>query len=172
MKKATMNKSSFSNRNAFTRLLISKRNTIVEIISALFILMFLYTALSKSYHIDSTADVLKKTPGFANYALEGAWAVVIAEYLAALSLFIPKTRKIGLYASLILMLLFTGYIAYMKAFVPDLPCSCGGVISKMNWSQHLVFNIFFTLLALLGILLLGKRPDNESDRKSIEVVFT
>ena len=45
-----------------------KKNTIVEIISALFILLFLYTALSKTFQINNTVNVLLKTPIFANIA--------------------------------------------------------------------------------------------------------
>jgi hypothetical protein len=138
----------------------------------MFILLFLYTALSKSFQIDSTIIVLKKTPEFSNYAQEMAWGIVVVEYIIATLLFLPRTRKLGLYASLILMIGFTGYISYMKLFVPDLPCSCGGVISKLTWNQHLVINIFFTLLALFGIVLMRKRFKSEPEGESISVVFT
>jgi hypothetical protein len=84
----------------------------------------------------------------------------------------PRTRKLGLYISLGLMMAFTGYISYMMIFIPDLPCSCGGVISKMTWGQHLIFNVFFMLLALTGILLNRKRFNIDREPESIQVVFT
>lgn len=142
-----------TNRRPIWGFIQSRRQTIVEIISALFILLFLYTAINKSMNIQSTARVLAKSPFFPAYSLIIAWTVVIMEYVVAAMLFFHKTRKAGLYLSFWLMAGFTAYIAYMKAFVPDLPCSCGGVISGMTWNQHLVFNIFFTLLALAGIYL-------------------
>jgi putative oxidoreductase len=150
-----------------------KRTTIVEIISALFILLFLYTALSKSLQIGSTVAVLKKTPTFSNYANEIAWGVVFFEYITGALLFLRQSRIIGLYTSLFLMIGFTIYISYMMAFVPDLPCSCGGVISKMTWTQHLLFNIFFTLLALTGIFLERKRiKPRHPELEGTSVVFT
>ena len=133
-----------------------RRKMVVEVIAALFILLFLYTAINKSLAIKPTVAVIDKTPFFSNFPEVTAWTVVIAEYIAAALLFFPQTRKIGLYGSLVLMAGFTLYIGYMKAFVPNLPCSCGGVISKLTWNQHLVFNIFFTLLAGYGIRLMRK----------------
>ena len=35
-------------------------------------------------------------------------------------------------------------IISMFLFTPELSCSCGGVIKQMNWTQHLIFNIFFS----------------------------
>jgi putative oxidoreductase len=135
---------------------VGRRKNIVEVISALFILLLLYTALSKTMNIGPTVDVLKRTPFFKAFPVEAAWGVVIVEYLVAILLFIPRTRKLGLYSSLSLMIGFIGYIIWMKIVVPDLPCSCGGVISKLTWNQHLVFNFGFALLALCGILLKQK----------------
>ena len=51
------------------------------------------------------------------------------------------------------MTIFTLYIGYMVAFVPKLPCSCGGIIQKMSWNQHLIFNVGFILLGVYAIWL-------------------
>lgn len=72
------------------------------------------------------------------------------ELLTAALLFFPKTRTKGFGLSLIMMSVFTGYIAFMVVFSEKLPCSCGGVLSSMNWTEHLLFNIFFTIVAWLG----------------------
>jgi hypothetical protein len=133
-----------------------KKETIVDIISALFILLFLYTAISKSYEIGKTQAVLYNTPVLKNFALEAAWGIVIIEYIVSVLLFFPKTKRTGLYSSFTLMLAFTIYIALMMAFSPDLPCSCGGIISKMTWTQHLIFNIIFSALAFIAIRLYRK----------------
>jgi putative oxidoreductase len=141
-----------------------KHATIVEIISALFILLFLYTALSKTYNINYTVATLRSNEVFRNSAREISWGVVILEYLAALMLLIPKLRILGLYSSLIMMAGFTVYILFMMIFTPNLPCSCGGVIKQMTWTQHLIFNIFFTLLAITAIVIWRKKQkltDNE-----------
>jgi putative oxidoreductase len=159
-------------RNSFALFVEKNKSKIVEVIAALFMLLFLYTALSKSHDITRTINVVKKSPLLSNYAALASWAVVGSEYAAVLLLFFPKTRKIGLYLSLILMSSFTIYIGYMMAFVPDLPCSCGGVISKLTWKQHLFFNIFFTLLSIWGIGLCKKQNTQQEDSISSKAIFT
>jgi hypothetical protein len=41
----------------------------------------------------------------------------------------------------------------MIKFYTKLPCTCGGVISKMSWPQHVLFNSGFMILAIVGIQL-------------------
>lgn len=164
-----------SSANAMSkpRSLRLKSTTIVEIVSALFILLFLYTAINKSFSIGNTLSVLKKTPFFKQAPELIGWSVVVAEYVATILLLIPKTKKLGLYLSLGLMSSFIIYIVAMMIFVPDLPCTCGGVISKMSWTQHLVFNIFFVILALLGIYQIRKQAVLASkEAQNDPIVFT
>jgi hypothetical protein len=129
------------------------KKTMAEVIAGLFILLFLYTALSKLGEFAVFRHFLRSSPLIARNA--GIMAVLIpaGEILVALLLFLPATRKQGMLASLALMLVFTAYLTYMLLFVPRLPCSCGGVISRLSWQQHLVFNIALTMLAMLGIRL-------------------
>jgi hypothetical protein len=51
------------------------------------------------------------------------------------------------------MVLFTGYIIALLTFSDKLPCSCGGVIELMSWSQHIIFNSLFIALAAVGVVL-------------------
>nr|WP_276834881.1 MauE/DoxX family redox-associated membrane protein [Chryseobacterium cucumeris] len=66
----------------------------------------------------------------------------------------------GLIGSFVLMLIFTGYIALLLSKSKNLPCSCGGILEKMSWNQHLYFNIgCVTLSAIaLGLNLKYSRP--------------
>jgi len=146
-------------RVSFVDIIQKKRSLIIDTTSALFILLFLYTALTKTIQIGSTVRVLDKTPFFQGFPEITAWTVVITEYIIVALLFFPRTKKLGLLTSLILMGLFTFYITYMKIFVPNLPCTCGGAITKLTWNQHLAFNLVFIVLALNGILLNRKRAN-------------
>src|SRR5690606_36348213 len=78
----------------------------------------------------------------------------------AFLLVVGRTRLLGLYASFFLMTLFSGYIYAMLHFSYYAPCSCGGILKLFgldeSWNDHLVFNIVFTLLAAVGILLWRK----------------
>lgn len=124
---------------------------IVEIIVALFILLFVYTGITKLIDQASFRLVISRSPVIGQWATLLSWALPIIELLAALLLFFPKTKKLGLWISLGLMILFTGYIAYMLVFSDHLPCSCGGVLQQLTWLQHLEFNILFTLLSAFSI---------------------
>jgi hypothetical protein len=84
------------------------------------------------------------------------WSLPAVELVVSVLLFLPFTKKLGLYLSFGLMVLFTAYISYMVMFTPHLPCSCGGVIKQLSWKQHLVFNAFFIVVAFAGIILFRK----------------
>jgi putative oxidoreductase len=141
-----------------------KRNQLVEIIAALFILLFVYTATSKLFEFNSFRSVLSRSPLIGSTAPLIAWTLPILEIVIATFLFFPRTRRKGLWASLIIMLLFTGYLGYMIYFTSDRPCSCGGVLQQMTWKQHLVFNIFFTLLAAFGLWWQKRKPTQSNPR--------
>ena len=151
-----------------------KRSTIVEIIAALFILLFVYTATSKLFAFNQFQYTLGRSPLIGKMAPAVAWGLPIVELLIALLLFIPRTRKWGLWSSFVIMILFTGYLTYMIYFTPDRPCSCGGVLKQMTWRQHLVFNIGFTLLALLGIWLQRRQNRLQTTQNDVQqhAVFT
>jgi len=67
---------------------------------------------------------------------------------------IKRTRVAGLVFSFWMLLVFTVYIAVaMSKWFGKVPCSCGGILSKMSWGTHLSFNILFLLLTVLGIYI-------------------
>ncbi|MBB2148482.1 MauE/DoxX family redox-associated membrane protein [Pedobacter gandavensis] len=129
------------------------KEIIVDIITYLFILLFVYTAYSKFKTIDSFKIILERSPLTGPYHDFIAWAVPIVETLISALLIIPFTKRIGLYASLLLMVLFTGFLTYGILSGSQLPCHCGGVISSLTWQQHIWFNISFIILAILGLYL-------------------
>lgn len=120
-------------------------------ISLLLIFLFAYTGSSKLLDSKGFAAVLSKIPLIGRGAGIVAILLPLAELLIVLLLLFEKTRLTGLYASLALLLLFTVYLVYMVLAVPHLPCSCGGVISSMSWKQHVVFNVVFIVLTVIGI---------------------
>jgi hypothetical protein len=142
------------------------RKIAIEIISGLLILLFLYTGLSKLLEHDKFLYNLGKSPLLSSFSGFIAIALPIGEIILATLLLFKKTQLKGLYVSLGLLSLFTVYLIYMVNFTEHLPCSCGGVISKMSWKQHIFFNLFFVLLSAVGIWLLKKQKIDE--RKKLE----
>ena len=76
----------------------------------------------------------------------------------------PRMRKWGLLGSAILMTIFALYVGYMLEFRTDRPCTCGGIISQMNWHQHLYFNSVFSLLAWVAVWLNYKQFKQDREK--------
>jgi uncharacterized membrane protein YphA (DoxX/SURF4 family) len=130
-------------------------DTIVDVISYLLILLFVYTGASKLMAYQSFHTQIIFQPVIHKYAAFLSLFIPIIELLIATCLLIPRYRKTGLYAAFALMSIFTIYVGYMLASVPhnNLPCTCGGVLRLMTWEQHLVFNLVYTFLAFWAILI-------------------
>jgi hypothetical protein len=126
--------------------------TIRDWSAAIYLLVFLYTGINKLWFHQKFQVALMKSDLLAPYALFLSWAIPLIEIAISIFLFFPRTRKTGLIASVSLLAAFTLYIGYMMLFTPDLPCSCGGIISALSWPQHLILNIFLLLLGLISIL--------------------
>ena len=127
------------------------------IASSVLILLYSYTAMSKLIGYEVFEANLSRSPLMGPGANTIAWVLPAAELIVVLLLFFEATRKTGLYASLFLLVLFTSYLLYMILFVADLPCSCGGVLSKMSWQQHIWFNLFFIVVNGLALVLHKKQ---------------
>lgn len=130
-----------------------KRSLIVEIISFIFIALFLYTGVSKWMDYYLTKEQIALLPLFKPIARALAFLLPAVEIAVAVLLFIPASRKIGFYMSLGLMLFFIGYVIYILNYDKQQPCTCGGVIELLSWRQHLLLNGVLALMALIAILL-------------------
>lgn len=129
------------------------RKIAVDIVVFSYILLFVYAALTKLLDYQKFVVQLGQSPILTNYAQVLAVVVPFIELGICLMLIFPKTQLKGLYAAFGLMVMFTTYIVLASRFSDYVPCSCGGVLEGMTWTQHLIFNTVFVLLALIGILL-------------------
>jgi uncharacterized membrane protein YphA (DoxX/SURF4 family) len=130
-----------------------KRTTIIETIVFLYVILFLYTGISKLFDYSVLKESIADSPILAPIATPIAWVLPWVEFAITILLIIPRWRLKGLYASFILMILFTGYVIALLLFDEKLPCSCGGILQELSWPQHLIFNGIFVLLALWAIVL-------------------
>jgi uncharacterized membrane protein YphA (DoxX/SURF4 family) len=142
-----------------------KRATIAELIAFLFIILFLYTGISKLMDYDIGTEQIALSPILAPIAGFIVIFITIAEITTSILLFFPKTRIHGLRASLILMIAFTGYVFYLLTYNDQLPCTCGGVLEQLSWPQHLILNITLIILAIIAIRL-SKRSAIATGNKS------
>lgn len=121
------------------------------------IFLFMYTATSKliSYKVFVFQMQLVPLPLIGTWAPFLGWAVPVTELVLVVMLYLNTTHYWGLIGSFILMLSFEIYIVWMKFLEIQtgihLPCTCGGIISNMGWTSHLLFNGAFILLLALSI---------------------
>jgi len=143
-----------------------KKYIFIDIVSCLLIFLFLYTGLAKIIDLAHFRAVLLKSPYLRSFAPMISVVIPSVEIFIAIALllpmlkFAPKLRVVALYSSSFLMAIFTLYVAFMLQSPDDLPCSCGGIIQKMNWHQHMYFNLAITILSIFAIVL-NKRKSNE-----------
>lgn len=134
-----------------------KSYKIIVLISTYFYsLLFSYASISKLIDFENFQIQLAQSPLLSAFAGIISYSIIILELFIAIILCIPKTRLVGLYSSLFLMISFSVYIYIILNYSDFIPCSCGGILEKLGWSEHLFFNIGCILLALLGIFLIEK----------------
>ena len=138
----------------------TKKTGITTFISIFFILLFCYAAISKIMDFEKFQIQIKDSPLLGSFSEILPVSIIVIELVLVGLLCYQKTRNTGLLGSFILMLFFTGYIAHMLLTSENLPCSCGGILEKMSWTQHLYFNIGCAVLAAiaLGINIRNSRP--------------
>src|SRR5690554_5124528 len=115
------------------------RGWIEASIAYLFILLFVYAAVSKLLDFETFRIQLAQSPLLSAYAGIIAWAVPGVELLISVFLLFSWYRRLALYACFTLMVMFTAYIYIILNFSDFVPCSCGGVLEKLSWGEHLVF---------------------------------
>jgi hypothetical protein len=136
-----------------------KKSKLVGVISSLLMLLFVFAAFSKLFDLNTFRDNMynQRIPHW--LATLSIWSIPPAELAIVVCLLFSRTQRTGFYLSLILLSLYTLYIAaILLHFFPKIPCSCGGILRQMSWQQHLWFNLSFLILTILALAFDGKRP--------------
>jgi uncharacterized membrane protein YphA (DoxX/SURF4 family) len=128
------------------------KNIVIEIICLLYVLLFVYATVSKLLDIENFEVQLGQSPLLSPFAWWVAWMIPSLELLTAFLLILPRFRSLGLFAALGLMTMFTVYIFIILHFSSFVPCSCGGILEKMSWNTHLVFNVLCILCSVIALV--------------------
>ncbi|WP_341837402.1 MauE/DoxX family redox-associated membrane protein [Chitinophaga pollutisoli] len=145
---------------------IKWRNIAIEAIIAILIVVLLHTGISKLIDWRSFEIQMFQSPIFHEYYRIVTFGGPILEIIIALMLVIKRTRFVAFIASFLLMGFFTWYVYFLMTTIPNLPCSCGGVVGWLNWTQHLILNIFLTIISLIGALMWRNNRKEESKTKN------
>lgn len=132
------------------------KNLSADAAAYLFVLLFVYAAVSKLLEFEDFQTQLGQSPLLGVFAIPVSYGVPIVELLISFLLCWRRTRHTALYLSFLLMVMFTAYIIIILNFTSFTPCSCGGVLEKLGWNEHLIFNTGFIILAAVGIRFLEK----------------
>ena len=120
--------------------------------SALLILLLVYAAAAKLENFAAFRVELNRQTVPHEVATLLAYLIPAAELAAVILLLFDKTSRAGLFLSLSLLCIFSFYIALVLLhFWSRVPCPCGGILSRMPWSAHLLFNLFFIAINLVAI---------------------
>ena len=135
------------------------RRVIIEVICYLYILLFVYAAVSKLLDFENFRIQIAQSPVTAAYA--GILSILIPSIEIAISIFllVPRSRTAAMLGAYTLMIIFTGYIIIVLNYSSYVPCSCGGILEQMGWVEHFYFNVFFVILGSVAVLLM--RPSQQ-----------
>jgi putative oxidoreductase len=138
-----------------------------DLIYLLLIALFIYTAVSKVYELETFHQQMLNQPLPHWLTIRLSWMIPSIEIIAVVLLAIERVRVYGFILSFVLLGAFTLYVLLILVhFFDRVPCSCGGVLQSMTWEAHLAFNIIFLCLAFAGLRLeqmhLRKSPDEIS----------
>ena len=134
------------------------RKHLVELITALLVILFTYTALSKILDVDTFRKQLLNQPLPETLKQNLVWLIPVSEITTSIFLIVKPLRLYGFVLAFLLMLAFTLYVGLILANTfAYIPCSCGGILNTLSWKAHFIFNIVFTLLALAGVIIERKR---------------
>lgn len=133
------------------------KEAVVTIICNLHIILFTYAALSKLLDFQNFQAQLGQSPLLSAFAAPVSYSVITVELMISILLVFSRTRLIGLFAAFSLMVMFTAYIYIMLNYSSYVPCSCGGILEKLGWQEHLFFNLAFVILGATATLLLSEK---------------
>ncbi|MEI9912231.1 MAG: MauE/DoxX family redox-associated membrane protein [Bacteroidota bacterium] len=125
---------------------MNKKHLVAEFSIALLILLFGYTAISKAIDIRVFRHALAESPVTQHGAAVAAWLTISAEAAIVLLLFFFYDKADGIVFVFCYAILFYALPLMYGIVCRHLPCGCGGVMSKMSWKQHILFNLFFLIV--------------------------
>ncbi|EKB48695.1 MauE/DoxX family redox-associated membrane protein [Cecembia lonarensis] len=138
----------------------------LEVVCLFLAAMFAYTGLSKWLDWHGTKAALYNQVFPVWMAEVILYGLPPLEVMVAMMLLVSRWRSWGLWLSVILMALFTAYIALVLTRVfGRVPCSCGGVLDSLGWWEHLGFNVVVLGMGVWGVRVENVGQENKSQVK-------
>lgn len=119
----------------------------------LLVIMWVYSGISKYQEFERFGIELNRSPYLHQMSKAISYLLPLGELVLACLLIPARTRLVGLYLSLLLMVFFTAYIYAMLNYSYYISCGCMGLFEKLSWEAHLSLNVIVCILCILAILL-------------------
>lgn len=130
------------------------REHITIFIATLLAILFFYAAMSKITNYDQSKSEMLNQIFPSKLAIILTWLIPTLEIIITFLLLYRPFFRVGFLSSTILLGIFSFYIAVvMTGVFGRIPCSCGGILKNMSYGTHLLFNLVFLNLGMLGIRL-------------------
>ncbi|HEY0740318.1 MAG TPA: MauE/DoxX family redox-associated membrane protein [Chryseosolibacter sp.] len=129
------------------------RTIILEVARLTIIVVFCYAAVSKLLDFPRFTIQVSQSPLLTGFGDVIPATVIASEMIVCVLLVMNRTRLAGFCLAYTIMVAFTAYIIVILNFSPFIPCSCGGILEKLNWNEHLIFNVVLTAFALTAMVL-------------------
>lgn len=116
-----------------------------------FVLLFLYTGITKLTNYNDYVEEIQASPLLKNIPVSLVWVLPVFEIIVAFMVLSRRWRLVALYSCSIMMVLFTIYLIALDQFEDYIPCSCGGFLGALPRNLHIVLNCILALLGVFGI---------------------
>ncbi len=118
-------------------------------------ILFLYTGLRKLWEGDLFYHTLLNSINIENQLIiDGlSLGIPIVEIITSFTLLFYPKKNIGLYISLIVLIVYNGYLINLLFFQEEIPCTCRTVLPLLGWYGHLYFTLSLVVF-LIGLLQL------------------
>jgi len=130
-----------------------KKVSIIELISLLFIFLFLYTAVSTIVNYDSFKLHLAQSTLTKDHAYLLSRLIPALELMTVGLLSYSPTRITGLIMSLKMTIIFTAHSAYMLMNHEHLSSGYIRILSVCSWKQHILFGCILMAVAMAATVL-------------------
>lgn len=129
-----------------------KKKYFIDVICFLVSVIFIYAGVSKLLDNNNFVLQLYKSPLLPEFVIIPISIFFpIIEIITGVFIFFKSYRRLALYTSLVLYTLFTTYLIILNTFFIDIPCSCGGILGKMSYEIHIIFNLFFLIIIIIAL---------------------
>lgn len=127
-----------------------KRNTIIEIVSALLLVFYIHSLISNCVQLQSLKNMLTFYTVRTSLL---AWIIISLQWVIALLLFVPRCRRMGL----LLSSLFVIVLMAVSFGWPRNPHDFGGVVNELSDKRRFMLGLVVLMLSLIGCMLSYRR---------------